>query len=253
MSSWGNNDNAANAPYWAVSSAITHGGSIATTAAAPDAANVALLYGNTTPDLYVSGQTVGLFMVNAGETTAGGANVADISIIQGGSQYAEVPAVTFSGGGGTSAAATAYISGGVVNNIQVTNGGAGYTSNPTVTIANPTISMVYTDVSTSTDVFTYSGTDTLFATGDAVIPVLGGGTRISLDAVTFANTAISANTITTTNPYVLGDYVVLTKNSGTTPTGLTDGGNYFAVPTGTNTFKLAPVSATATNLDAGEF
>ena len=43
MSSWGNNDNAANAPYWAVNSTITNtptGKNISR----PTAANVAILY-----------------------------------------------------------------------------------------------------------------------------------------------------------------------------------------------------------------
>lgn len=67
MSSWGNNDNAANAPYWAVSSALVNASDAKSVAAAPDAANVALLYGNTTSSVYTSGETVGLFMVDANE------------------------------------------------------------------------------------------------------------------------------------------------------------------------------------------
>ena len=65
MSSWGNNDNAANAPYWAVDTISTTNASIAS---APTAANVALLYGNTTSSVYVTGQSVGLFMIDAAET-----------------------------------------------------------------------------------------------------------------------------------------------------------------------------------------
>jgi hypothetical protein len=64
MSSWGNNDNAANAPYWAVSTVDT---GVNKAAAAPTAANVALLYGNTTPSVYVTNETVGLFGVDAQE------------------------------------------------------------------------------------------------------------------------------------------------------------------------------------------
>jgi hypothetical protein len=64
MPSHGNYDNAANAPYWAVNSAIvknypshSHG----------DAANVAYLYGNTTSDVYITNETIGLFMVDQNE------------------------------------------------------------------------------------------------------------------------------------------------------------------------------------------
>lgn len=73
MSSWGNNDNAANAPYWAVNSAIVHGsgaGGTANNVSAPTAANVALLYANTTANVYISRQTVGLFGVDASEASA---------------------------------------------------------------------------------------------------------------------------------------------------------------------------------------
>ena len=51
MSSWGNNDNAANAPYWAVNSTIANT-PIAKDIARPTLANVTILYGNTTPDFY---------------------------------------------------------------------------------------------------------------------------------------------------------------------------------------------------------
>jgi hypothetical protein len=73
MSSWGNNDNAANAPYWAVNSTIAPDNP---DRARPTAANVALLYGNTTPDVYTTNETIGLFMVDAAEeqVTEGNSN-----------------------------------------------------------------------------------------------------------------------------------------------------------------------------------
>ena len=64
MSSWGKYDNAANAPYWATMTVPTVNAAIA---AAPTAANVALLYANTTANAYVTGQTVGLFSVSPHE------------------------------------------------------------------------------------------------------------------------------------------------------------------------------------------
>jgi len=70
MSSWGNNDNAANAPYWAVNSTINHTPDVSLKFAQPTAANVALLYGNTTSGVYRSGQTIGLFGVDSQEATA---------------------------------------------------------------------------------------------------------------------------------------------------------------------------------------
>lgn len=54
------------------------------------------------------------------------------SITHGGSGYTSAPAVSFSGGGGTGAAATAIVANGRVTGITITNAGSGYTSAPTV-------------------------------------------------------------------------------------------------------------------------
>jgi hypothetical protein len=67
MPSWGNYDNAANAPYWAVNSTIINAANTKINASAPTAANVALLYQNTTPDVYTTDETIGLFAVDAFE------------------------------------------------------------------------------------------------------------------------------------------------------------------------------------------
>ena len=58
-----------------------------------------------------------------------------INVTFGGSGYTTAPTVTISGGGGSGATATAKVSGGVVTSITVDNPGSGYTSTPTVTIA----------------------------------------------------------------------------------------------------------------------
>ena len=72
MSSWGNNDNAANAPYWAVNSTIVNAANTKINASAPTAANVAKLYANTTPNVYTVGETIGLFGVDAQEAGVDG-------------------------------------------------------------------------------------------------------------------------------------------------------------------------------------
>lgn len=71
MSSWGNNDNSANAPYWAVNSTITKAAP-SVPHAAPTAANVAYLYGNTASGAYITNATIGLFGVSADEATVDG-------------------------------------------------------------------------------------------------------------------------------------------------------------------------------------
>ena len=65
MSSWGNNDNAANAPYWAVNSTIMNVAETEQWHSAPNATNVAVLYANTSANLWTDLATVGLFGVDA--------------------------------------------------------------------------------------------------------------------------------------------------------------------------------------------
>ena len=61
--------------------------------------------------------------------------IAWIEITDGGSGYTSSPTVSFSGGGGSGVAATAYVdSSGKVGAILITNYGSGYTSAPTVAI-----------------------------------------------------------------------------------------------------------------------
>jgi hypothetical protein len=156
MSSWGNNDNAANAPYWAVNSTIVNAADVKAVAAAPTAANVALLYGNTTAGVYTTNATIGLFLVDAAEDSAGSDNVTAVSVSTGGSRYLEAPAVTFSGGAGSGAAATASIAGGVVTSIAVTNTGLSYTSAPTVAIAKPKRTVPTTGVAIATEQISYT-------------------------------------------------------------------------------------------------
>lgn len=72
-----------------------------------------------------------------GTATVSGGGVTAISITNGGSGYTSAPTISFSGGGGTGAAATATITGGVVTAVTVNTAGTGYTSAPTVTFSAP--------------------------------------------------------------------------------------------------------------------
>ncbi len=61
--------------------------------------------------------------------------VVALTMTTNGSSYSSPPAVTFSGGGGTGAAALAHMAGTQVESLVITNGGTGYSSAPVVTIA----------------------------------------------------------------------------------------------------------------------
>jgi hypothetical protein len=189
MSSWGNNDNAANAPYWAVNSTIAPDNP---NRARPTAANVAILYGNTTPDVYTTGKTIGLFMVDYNEQFFGADKVVDVSIIQGGTGYVEAPGVTFSGGGGSSAAATASIAGGVVTKIMVTNTGSSYETVPDVTIQVPVMTVTASSVNISLDTINYAAHGQ--ANSAALVYNNGGGTTLA--GLTSGTTYYVTNPIT---------------------------------------------------------
>lgn len=62
----------------------------------------------------------------------GKTGIAWIDITNGGSGYTSLPTVTISGGGGSGATAIASIKNGAVTNVVMTNYGSGYTSQPTI-------------------------------------------------------------------------------------------------------------------------
>lgn len=231
MSSWGNNDNSANAPYWSVSSVINHN---ATIASAPTAANAALLYGNTQFQAYTQDTTVGLFMVDATETTAGGDNVVDVSLINYGSGYVEAPSVTFSGGGGSSAAATATVAGGKISNITVTNVGSGYTSDPTVVLQVPVLTVGTAQVIAANDTIMYSGHSQ--ANGAALI--YNWNTSANIGGITNANTYYVAPI--DANRFKLSTTAANAANNITIDLTTTGGaGQYFTIVDGTRATAVA--------------
>lgn len=63
-----------------------------------------------------------------------GGQIPQVNIGAAGSGYTTAPAVGFTGGGGTGAAATATITSGAVTAITMTNNGSGYTTAPTVAL-----------------------------------------------------------------------------------------------------------------------
>lgn len=71
-----------------------------------------------------------------------------IEVTNGGSGYTTNTSVTFTGGGGTAAAATAIVADGRVVQVVISDAGKGYTSAPTVTLAAPASGTAATFVAT---------------------------------------------------------------------------------------------------------
>ena len=91
----------------------------------------------------VNGGTLASVQATATATRTG-SFITSVNVTDGGAGYTSSPAVSLSGGGGTGATATATVSAGVVVAINVTSAGTGYTSTPTVSIAAPAPSFAYT-------------------------------------------------------------------------------------------------------------
>jgi hypothetical protein len=154
MSLWGNLDAANNAPK---QSAMTgYGGNTPQVTA-----NAQVYYANTQVGAFIAGEAIGVFGIDASEQAllpaanlgkpqhagwvvrkVGSGPVGSITANSG--VYGTNAAVTFTGGGGGSAAnAYAYFDGttGALLRIQLNNGGSNYTSTPTATIAGANASL----------------------------------------------------------------------------------------------------------------
>ena len=221
-------------------------------------------------------QSTQVFGVDNTEIAAGGDNVASVALIQGGTRYLEVPAVTFSGGGGASAAATASIAGGLVTAVAVTNTGSSYETVPTVAIAKPKRTIPTSGVNTTTEAITYANHG--LTAGEEIKYYHNGGTelagltngtsyypgQVNSSAFILYNTAargataVSNMTIATTNVNTTTNFITSTAHGlvngaelnynnqgGTSITGLTSGNDYFVVNKTTDTFQLALTSGGA--------
>jgi hypothetical protein len=214
--------------------------------------------GSTDTGLTITGQDVPKFLsqaemrdtygVDVTETSAGGDNVTEVAVVNGGRGYSVAPAVTFSGGGGSGAAATAVISGGAVTSITVTDVGSSYETVPTVAIAAPVLTFNgATAVDPSTDKIT--ATAHTFETGDAVVYTDGGGTAIVADVGTFDSVSdidATEDTITITgHAFLTGDPVVYADGAGSDDIGLVDATTYYVVVVDEDTIKLSDTAAHA--------
>ena len=141
MAQWGKTDNAANSVLWGVSQLNKTANS----------ANQTALYGNTTMGAFESGEVNGVFGIDTTEEaslnaphagwnlkTTGTGSVTALTIVAGGTGYANTDTirVTATGTGSVNATATLTTnSTGGITSVTLTNPGAGFTTaSPTVTI-----------------------------------------------------------------------------------------------------------------------
>jgi hypothetical protein len=118
----------------------------------------------------------------------------------GGTNYTTAPVVTFSGGGGTGATATATVSGGAVTAVTVTNAGSGYANYPSVTFtggggAGATAAATVPTPTALGFLFNLPAGWALVGTGGANVPQAAPviGTTVSLE---YAYTSFPAQAVT---------------------------------------------------------
>lgn len=142
----------------------------------------------TAPDVVITGDGQG---ATATATIAfSGGGVESITVTNGGSGFNpfNLPAITFSGGGGQGAAATANVTDGVITSITIDNPGSGYSVAPNVTIGVP---------APADQGSTPLSPNSLFVTGG------GSTTSASLNVTTRALTVVSDNL---PNPALYGSF-----------------------------------------------
>lgn len=204
MSQWKNTDNTANAVLWA-------GALVNKT---PNSSVRDAIFGNTTVSAHVTGQTVGMFGVDATEKAVSNGVVLSAEVTFIGSGYSANAVVTVAGGGGTGATANGLAnSTGRISAINITAGGSAFVRPPTVTVAAPAAQ-------------TFNSNTGLFNTATFNANT---GVDNTTDFITIAS-----------NPFVDTDVVVYTTSTGNTAvTGLTNAASYYVVSANSTGVKLA--------------
>lgn len=220
MAQWGNTDDAANSVLWAVSQLKRPANSVNQTA----------LFGNTTPDAFVSGQTTGQFGLDATEIRVSNGSVVAYEVIFPGSGYRANATVTVSGTGTANATSNAT---GRISAVNIVLAGNSYTTRPTVTVAAPG-AIAFTGNATSVTVgnstvngFITLGTNTAFLANNDLVTYLVGAANTAVGGlannvnyyVIVANSTAIQLAATPSGPAINLTSVTATAQAGHTLTG----------------------------------
>lgn len=165
----------------------------------PNTANRDAMYGNTTADAFVTGQTVGIYAVDSTEIAVGAKVVTAASANALGSSGSYVPGetLTIDGTGSTgSAAAALTVTATQLRTVAVVAAGSGYANNDTVTCNTGTMST--NAVLTVTTGAANTGIASLAITGNGVFTTNPTLTAGALKNLTVANTSANGATATVT-------------------------------------------------------
>lgn len=124
MAQWSNQDATSNCVLWAPTSVKLPA----------NTTNRDALFGNTTVNAFITGQTVGVFGVDVTEMGVSNGSIISYTVTSPGSGYSANAAVTVGGNGTANATANAT---GRISSVNVVLAGNTYTTSPTVTVAAP--------------------------------------------------------------------------------------------------------------------
>jgi len=205
MAQWSNQDASSNSVLWAPTSVKL----------TPNTDNRDNLFGNTTPDAFITGQTVGQFGADVTEVGVSNGSVIAVTITSPGSGYTANATVTVSNESGSGFTANAQANAtGYISAVNISAAGSSYETIPTIAISAPS-----------------------------------GRTFNANSAVANTTEFISIST----NVFQNNDIVTYTVATGNTAVGgLTNGTSYFAVSANSTGLKLAStIGGTAINITAG--
>ena len=148
-----------------------------------------------TPVLLGGGKTSGIPTLKADpiDTSSG---VTSLTVDTGGAGYTSVPTVSFSGGGGTGAAASATVVGGAVTALTLTNPGIGYATAPTIafTTSGSSSAATATAVISSTSVRVRFPNHAMYSTTNNV-KITGVQSEVGGSALNGAMTSATTGTV----------------------------------------------------------
>jgi hypothetical protein len=186
-------------------------------------------------------------------------SVLSVAVTNGGTGYTTAPTVSFTGGAGTGATATATVSGGAVTAVTITVAGTGYTSAPTVGFGTPG-----TGATATATIVTGSSLAEMSPIGQPLYCAgsLSTGRGLTIDSngnvwAAFNGTTASQNVMVvtpnyTTNPYTYNTYTTAVNGSNVAPYTMTsDGaGNVFidVNSSGGNTYEWVNPNANLANI-----
>jgi len=238
MAQWGNTDDAANSVLWATTAVNL----------TPNTTNQTALFGNTTVNAWNNNgvamkQVVGQFGLDVTEMTLAQSNasVAQYIITNAGSGYAANAAVTVANtsGGANTQLANSTVTTGKVTAVTANVTVGGYTSAPTVTIADPAAQSFNANsaVTNATDAIAITTANSIFAAGDKVLYTVATGntalTNLTSGNYYYIKTANTTAVTLAATPS--GDTIDLTK-------GLTETGHSLTGETATAVAVLSGVN-----------